>query len=318
MSIRLKLTIVFLAIVLLPLLFVSVLTFNDYKNYLVADRLSDLQVAVAFKADKLETYFAGLKTDIAIIQNSYVIKKNLPELTRLANDPANPEFIAAKKMLDEVLRKTPSILGLSDILLVNTEGKVVYATDPERYSKEFLDGLFDSQQKAFEEGENKIYLSDIFFSKAKSNEPEMLITGPAFDYNGAFIGVIAFEIDMVPIYRFIQETTRLGNTGEILIGKKIDNQVVFLSPLRHDPNAVFTRRITIGENIGRPIQEAVQGREGVGQYLDYRGKKVIGAWRYIPSLDWGIVAKIDTQEAFADITNLKIKGIQPRRLQRLL
>ena len=52
------------------------------------------------------------------------------------------------------------------------------------------------------------------------------------------------------------------------------------------------------------MQEAVQGREGAGQLVDYRGKKVIAAWRYIPSLDWGIVAKIDTQEAFADVVNL--------------
>jgi signal transduction histidine kinase len=56
---------------------------------------------------------------------------------------------------------------------------------------------------------------------------------------------------------------------------------------------------------GRPIQEAVQGRTGSGQSIDYRGKKVIAAWRYIPSLDWGLVAKIDTKEAFADVTNLR-------------
>jgi signal transduction histidine kinase len=49
----------------------------------------------------------------------------------------------------------------------------------------------------------------------------------------------------------------------------------------------------------------VQGRTGSGQSIDYRGKKVIAAWRYIPSLGWGLVAKIDTKEAFADVTNLR-------------
>ena len=47
------------------------------------------------------------------------------------------------------------------------------------------------------------------------------------------------------------------------------------------------------------------GKTGSGQLLDYRGEKVIAAWRYIPSLDWGMVAKIDTKEAFADVTNLR-------------
>ena len=92
------------------------------------------------------------------------------------------------------------------------------------------------------------------------------------------------------------------------MGKKIGNQVVYLNPLRHDPNAALKRNISIGEEIGGPMQEAVQGRNGAGQLIDYRGKKVIAAWRYIPSLDWGMVAKIDTDEAFADVTNLRKSG----------
>ena len=65
------------------------------------------------------------------------------------------------------------------------------------------------------------------------------------------------------------------------------------------------RKINIGEEAGGPVQEAVRGKNGAGQLIDYRGKKVIAAWRYIPSLDWGMVAKIDTKEAFADVTNLR-------------
>ena len=305
MSVRLKLTIMFLAIALIPLLFVSVLTFNDYKKYLETDRLSDLQIIAAFKADKIETYFSGLKANMAVVQNSDVVKKGLPVLIRFADDPADPEFLGAKKILDGRLRNISSILGLSDIILANPEGKITYVTHPERYTKEFPAVISEVKQKAFKEGKDKTYFSDIFLSKEENNSPAIMVTAPVFDFDSVFIGVIAFEIDITPIYKFIQDVTSLGNTGEVLIGKKIGNQAVFLSPLKYDLGAISERRIAIGKNIGRPIQEAVQGKEGVGQYLDYRGKKVIAAWRYIPSLDWGIVAKIDTQEAFADITKLR-------------
>ena len=97
----------------------------------------------------------------------------------------------------------------------------------------------DAEQKAFAEGKSRIYFSDIYFDKAEDNRFEMLVTAPAFDFNGAFIGVIAFEVDMTPVYKLIQDTTGLGNTGETLVGKKIGNQVVFLNPLRHDPNAAL-------------------------------------------------------------------------------
>ncbi len=304
MFIRIKLIIMFLAIASIPLVFVSILTFHNYKNSLEANHLSQLQNLTAFKAERIETYFAGLKADIKIAQGFYNIKKNLPVLTRLANEPKNPEFLAAKKMLDEQLQQMQSVTDMSDIMLVSLEGRVVYSSNPGHYPKDFLNPLPDLGQKAFEKGKNKVYSSDVFLNKQDSNKPEIVITAPATDFNGASIGVIAFEADMTPVYKLIQDATGLGKTGEVVVGKKSGNEVVYLNPLRHEPNTVM-KKINIGEEAGGPIQEAVQGRSGAGQLIDYRGKKVIAAWRYIPSLDWGMVAKIDTKEAFADVTNLR-------------
>jgi len=303
MSIRRKLTIMFLAMALLPLLFVSDLTYINYKKSLEANRLSQLQDLTIFRADRIESYFSGIKSHIEIAQGFYNIKKNLPILTRLADDSNNPQFIAAKKMLDGQLQQMQSVSDLSDIMLINPQGKVVYANRPEHFAKDMSNG-YDAEQKAFGQGKDRIYFSDVYFDKAEDNRYEILLTAPASDFNGVFIGVIAFEIDMTPLYKLIQDRTGLGQTGEVLVGRKIGNQVEFLNPLRHEPNTVM-KRINIGDKFGGPIQQAVQGKNGVGRSIDYRGKNVIAAWRYIPSLDWGMVAKIDTAEAFADVTNLR-------------
>jgi signal transduction histidine kinase len=305
MSIRLKLTIMFLVFVLVPSFFVGVLTFTNYKNSLETLRLSNLQDIAAFKADRIETYFAGLKGNIEVAQGYYNIKQHLPVLVRLAKTPDAPEFLSARKMLDEQLQHMQSVLSLSDIMLVDPAGEVVYSSNPEHIPIEFLNLLTDPHQKAFAEGKNKVYFSDIFLDKAKGNVPVMLFTAPAVGFDGAFIGVIAFEVDMSSIYKIIQDVTGLGDTGEVLLGKKTGNEVVYLNPLRHDPEAALKKSISIGGEIGGPVQEAVQGRKGAGQLIDYRGRKVIAAWRYIPSLDWGMVAKIDAEEAFADVINLK-------------
>lgn len=305
MSIRLKLTILFLAFVLIPSLFISVLTFTKYRKSLETLRLSELQDIAAFKADRIETYFASLKANIEVAQGYYNIKKNLVVLTRLAADPNNPKFLAAKKMLDEQLQRMQSVLDLSDIMLVNPIGKIVYSSNPNHIPKDFLNPLPDPQQKAFAEAKHRVYFSDIFLDRAQDNRPAMLITAPASDFDGTFIGIIAFEIDMASIYKLIQDVTGLGATGEILVGKKIGNEAIYLNPLRHDPKTALKKTISMGGALGGPIQEAAQGRKGTGQLIDYRGKNVIAAWRYIPSLDWGMVAKIDTEEAFADIINLR-------------
>ena len=42
----------------------------------------------------------------------------------------------------------------------------------------------------------------------------------------------------------------------------------------------------------------------MGLSADYRGKKVIAVWQYMPLLDWAMVAKIDASEAFQPATTL--------------
>jgi signal transduction histidine kinase len=65
------------------------------------------------------------------------------------------------------------------------------------------------------------------------------------------------------------------------------------------------RAINIGETRGVPAQLAVQGKTGSGEYIDYRGEKVIAAWRYIPIVHWGMVARIDINEAFSEVSKVR-------------
>lgn len=78
MSIRSKLTIMFLAVALIPLLFVSAITFNKYKKSLEATRLAQLEDLANFKAQRIETYFSGLRANIEMAQDFYNIKKTCP------------------------------------------------------------------------------------------------------------------------------------------------------------------------------------------------------------------------------------------------
>ncbi|MDP2921974.1 MAG: ATP-binding protein [Candidatus Omnitrophota bacterium] len=304
MSIKLKLAILFLAFALIPMLLICALTFRNYENSLKVGHVSALRDIVFFKADKIETYFASLKANIAVAQGFYNIKRNLPILTRLADKTDDPEFRAAQKMLDSQLSVMQAALGLADIMLVNPDGRIVYSRSLGD-SSVFLSTLPDPGQKSFMEGKNRIYVSDIFFNKTHGNKLSILVVAPAVDLNGVFTGVIVFEMDIDQFYDLIQDATGLGKTGETLLGKKIGNEVLYLNPLRYDSSSSFNRRITIGSKIGIPVQEAAQGRTGAGSSIDYRMQKVIAAWQYIPSLDWGIVAKIDAMEVFSDVEKLR-------------
>lgn len=233
-----------MAIVSIPLLLVSEMTYTNFKKSLEANRLAQLNDLGVFRADRIEAYFAGLKADMEIAQGFYIIKKNLSVLSRVSNPENNPEFAAYKKALGDQLKHMQSVSDMTDIMLVLPSGKVVYANRTVHNSKDFSKGL-DVERNAFGQGKTGVYFSEIYLDKTEDNRYEMLVTAPAFDFDGVFRGVIAFEVDMAPIYKIIQDVTGLGSTGEILIGRKTGNQVEFLNPLRHDPKAALIRKATM-------------------------------------------------------------------------
>ena len=151
MPIRSKLIIIFLALVSIPLLLVNELAYSNFKKSLEANRLAHLKDLAIFRADRIDAYFTGLKADIAISQGFYNIKKNLPVMIRLAGRPENPEFIAAKKMLDAQLKHMLSVSEMTDIMLVSPEGIVVYAVRPGHYLNDLSKGQ-EAEQKAFAQG----------------------------------------------------------------------------------------------------------------------------------------------------------------------
>jgi len=109
----------------------------------------------------------------------------------------------------------------------------------------------------------------------------------------------------VSIFKLTQNAPGLGNTGEVVLAKKEGDYLVYLNPFKYSPYPGFTYKTKFGGKSAIPMQNALQGKTGSGIAIDYRGHEVIAAWRYIPALSWGLVAKIDTSEAFADVDNLK-------------
>ena len=233
MSIKLKLTILFLTFALIPMFIIGVLAFKNYENSLKAGHISALRNIAFFKADKIETYVASLKANIEVAQEFYNIKRNLPVLNRFADKRDAPEFRAAWKILDSQLSVMQVALGLADIMLVNPDGRIVYSCRMGD-SSVFLNTLPDPGQKSFAKGKNGIYITDIFFNKARGDKLSILFAAPAVGINDVFIGVIVFELGIDQFYGLIQDVTGLGKTGAGLSGLGGRSVPVFPLPKLRD------------------------------------------------------------------------------------
>ncbi len=312
MHIKNKILVTFLTITIISILSVTILSFFSARDALLRTSTKQLETLASLKANTIQTFFDLLSDDVSIAQDYYNIKTNLPIMIEFSKDRTNPNFIKAEEMLDGQLRKWLKIREeVADIMLLSPQGKIVYAAN-EAHKKEDLDkSLSDLEGMAFEEGKKGIFISQIFRSPNERYGYKfgLLVTAPVFDFEKQFIGVVAFEIDMERIYKFIQDTAGLGKTGETLVVRKAGDHVLFLNPLRYDPNAALVRKVKFGDKTSILAQEAASGKIGSGIATDYRNKEALSAWCYMPILGWGIVAKIDLEEVLAPVTTLRNRAV---------
>lgn len=117
---------------------------------------------------------------------------------------------------------------------------------------------------------------------------------------------LILEIDLnTEIIPLINSWPGMGYTGETLIARQIENDIVFINRLRHMKDLEQNLRIPATSNNALPAIFASSGNEGVIRTTDYRGEEVLAVYRHISLLNWGFVAKIDQKEAFAPIKDLQ-------------
>ncbi len=87
----------------------------------------------------------------------------------------------------------------------------------------------------------------------------------------------------------------IGKTGEFTLGQRNDGTIGFILKQRYfdEKNQMD---IPWNSTYAEPMRRALSGKSGVDVMLDYRGASVLAAYKPIPDLGWGLVAKIDLDE----------------------
>jgi len=305
MTIRKKMILILLVCTTIPMFLVGVLGYFHARKTLESLRMEQLKSIADLRVKRIEDFFAEHQKHLSIAQQRPTVIKYTAILAEFSGDFSNPTVADIRDELDRALQIYLPVYNFINVILANPEGRIIYALNRTSAARQFGTSLTNLWGEAFNAGKTKVQYSSILKNAVAAGKFSIFLMGPIRSLGGQLIGLAAFEIDMGPIYELIQETTGLGQTGETLIAKKEGQQVLFLNPLRHDPDAALKRKIDFGKRDGLAIQQALKGRKGSGISIDYRGRKVIAAWRYIPSLDWGMLAKIDLAEAFEPVTTLR-------------
>ncbi|MGA2269170.1 MAG: PAS domain S-box protein [Bryobacteraceae bacterium] len=124
--------------------------------------------------------------------------------------------------------------------------------------------------------------------------------------DSAAFGVLALAIDPQNyLYPLLQTWPAPSASAETVLVRRDGDQAVFLSQLRGRKDSAVHLRVPMSRTDIAAVQ-AVGGKEGNIEALDYRGVPVFAAVRRVPDTPWYLVAKMDEDEVHEPVRRRSI------------
>ncbi len=297
----------FIVVALLPLALFGYQTIRQNEASLHSEMKNRLTRLADKKTLEIKTYLFEREQNARLLARSKLVEEAMASLSvaysRHGNDSV--EYSRAASQFDNYFKiYIDENLLFYDIFLITPQGEVIYTHRHEAdFATNLLDDLYRDSLLAQVFRESRMTLesniSDFDFYPP-SNAIASFVAAPIIR-DGALKGVLAFQLNTERIYQVARDSIGMGVTGETLLAKSIGpEQAVFVAPLDSDPQAAFRHKIDL-KTTTIPMRKALLGERGAGIEVDYRGKQVVAAWRYLPELNWGIVVKMDAEEVFAPL-----------------
>lgn len=269
MRIRSEIILFFLLISVIPLSIVAFISFDHGREAIRGSVMTNLRGATENSGNAIDNWMASRKDDIRVISQSRIV------------------VCLEKKQLNEYLNTFANeYRGVyREFFILDLNGSIIFSTldrkgnaGNERYFREAANG--------------NLYVSDVSLSE-NTRSSEIIITNPV-KTNGTVTGIMAARVSLENLYRII-ENIDIGKSGEIFIVNK-DGKIVF-----HKNRSMILLR-NIYDN--HAVREVTYEKNGIGEYVNYKGEKVLGSYYWLPLYRWGLIVEEGTDEAYSGVMAL--------------
>jgi HAMP domain-containing protein len=291
MDIRTKLVFALVAVSLSGMLALAAFSYGAVRGLLQTIAVRQLEAVAETKKQDLEKVIRGWQDRVQLITSRTDLRQGLAEL-RGGDDPEVRERI--EQTLRDALESVQALRGIA-VYLPNLRILSRLGVDP---------GGGDSLPVgAFWGAEDPI----IYENVSLDPDGQLMVTFLApVRRKGQLLGAVKVLLAAQELVEVTWLYTGLGQTGETLLARRLeDGSALILNPLRHDPHASLSRRVS-PDALADPILQAVEGHQDVFREgaLDYRGREVWAATRYLDEFGWGLVVKVDAEEEMAPVREL--------------
>ncbi|MDV6030098.1 MAG: response regulator [Phycisphaera sp. RhM] len=291
LNLQTKLTIFVAVVVFLTATLANLTSFQFAKTSLTRQIHQRLQTAAHDRQQRVLAYVDQQKERALLVASRTRLRSYLLERIESAVDEARFRQGVQRILIDAQL-STPEFVSIS---ITDPQGQVITSTDESDLGKNYSDDPDYSQGRI-----------DAHFGTPFQNDDGQYVawlTAPAKTNDEQFLGVVMVLLDVDGLIRILHDSTGLGDSGEVLIASQQGNRLHYLIPSakpHDDASANLETEV---------MNRAIAGDSGqeVGRYA---GTEVLIAWRPITLQDpefqkWGMVVKMDCEEAFAPIGKLR-------------
>ncbi len=305
-----RLLVWFLIAGVLPLVLLGYFLLRHEERLLSAAALQNLSELADKKAQQIRGFVIERTADTRVIARSEITQEAIQQLSRSYQSDRvdSPDYRKADaRYRDYFQRYVDDHTMFYDVFLINLQGDVVYSQKHESdFATNLLNGPYSGSGLARAFRSARMSLESVasdFEDYAPSKAMAAFVAVPVIR-DGNLLGEIAFQLDITQILQVAEDPVGLGASGETVLAKFVDAQhVMAVSSLKYRFENV-TRPVELSR-IPSPMRHALAGNRGGGIESDYRKEQVVAAWRYLPDLRFGMVVKMDADEALASVTELR-------------
>jgi signal transduction histidine kinase len=186
-----------------------------------------------------------------------------------------------------------NIAGALAIWLESETGEILASSGPEKLVAQFKVNL---------RAEDRTKATLVGYPRRVNGIFGALFTAPVTDRAGRYVGSAMLLTDFGGTAASIADSRGLDETGEILVGVVDAGRIRLILSTRLEPSLEELDGAQLP-----PLAEAADGKLGFTSARDYRGENVLVDFRPISGKypGWGLVAKIDTAEAYRPVRDLR-------------
>ena len=291
-SIKRKLLLFSLCISLVPILILTIIFYLSARRSL-EQQITQKMVAIAeSKILHVEAFLHSIRGRAIDFSSDGYIRNKL-DIIRTEKLPEQDAVINLSKHLKN--NKMSLDADISAIIILNKACTVVASTIESMIGKDFSD---QEDYLQITDKEITIFTHHPDFSENLGINVLGVAAPITSMKNGEITGIIINAYNEGLINKITSNRKGMGNSGEIVIGLKNGDKIQFINSLKYAHDDAFMLKSPLEEDTAEAMRLALEGDSGTVIGPDYRGISVISAYQHIPSMGWGLVAKMDKAEAF--------------------